>query len=326
MSERVRIQRKKADDGEREVAPPIVHEALRSGGEPLDAETRAFMEPRFGFDFGGVRVHTDETAVQSAEAVNALAYTAGHDVVFGARQYQPGTEVGRQLIAHELAHVVQFSLAGSAPDFSRISPRNHPSESEARTASANYYHSQPTVQPEGLALQEQFSAQSQTVNDLDPRNPRNYATFEAFAQGYQEAEQRSIPEEELRRIWNEAHPQGDIIIPETTIAVSRGYGLAYQIGKIEGSQGFPEHRVMLVDNKELLEGYDEGYAEGVKEYWAKLSNPPQEGPAFEPLSAEKLEEDKRKMEYIELLGENWKEWSQENPQEWPQMPTVVMGK
>jgi hypothetical protein len=54
-------------------APPIVHEVLRSPGQPLDMATRAYMEPRFGHDFSHVRVHTDESAAASAQAVNALA-------------------------------------------------------------------------------------------------------------------------------------------------------------------------------------------------------------------------------------------------------------
>jgi len=87
--------------------PPIVHDALSSSGKPLDAGTRAFMEPRFGHDFSQVRVHTDARAAESARAVNALAYTVGRDVVFGARQYEPGTSEGRRLMAHELTHVVQ---------------------------------------------------------------------------------------------------------------------------------------------------------------------------------------------------------------------------
>jgi hypothetical protein len=66
-------------DGDAEV-PPIVHEVLRSPGQPLDAATRAFFEPRFGHDFSDVRVHTDARAADSALAVNALAYTVGHDV------------------------------------------------------------------------------------------------------------------------------------------------------------------------------------------------------------------------------------------------------
>lgn len=90
-------------------APPIVHDVLRSPGQPLDAATRSFMEPRFGHDFSGVRVHTDARAAESARAVNALAYTVGRDVVFGAGQHQPQSSAGQRLMAHELAHVVQQS-------------------------------------------------------------------------------------------------------------------------------------------------------------------------------------------------------------------------
>jgi hypothetical protein len=88
-------------------APPIVHEVLRSPGQPLDAATRAFMEPRFGHDFSGVRVHTDARAAESAKVVQAKAYTAGQNVVFGAGAFAPGSEEGQRLLGHELAHVVQ---------------------------------------------------------------------------------------------------------------------------------------------------------------------------------------------------------------------------
>lgn len=87
--------------------PPIVHDVLSSPGQPLDASTRTFMEPRFGYDFSQVRVHTDKRAAESARAVNALAYTVGRDVVFGEGEYEPGTSMGRRLLAHELTHVVQ---------------------------------------------------------------------------------------------------------------------------------------------------------------------------------------------------------------------------
>jgi hypothetical protein len=90
-------------------APPIVHEVLRSPGQPLDPATRAFMEPRFGHDFSRVRVHSDADAEQSTQDVNAHAYTVGHDIVFGAGRFAPGTNEGRRLIAHELTHVVQQS-------------------------------------------------------------------------------------------------------------------------------------------------------------------------------------------------------------------------
>jgi outer membrane protein OmpA-like peptidoglycan-associated protein len=65
------------------------------------------MEPRFGHDFSNVRIHTGSQAAESARAVNALAYTVGHNVIFGSGQYAPATQAGRQLLAHELAHTVQ---------------------------------------------------------------------------------------------------------------------------------------------------------------------------------------------------------------------------
>ena len=91
--------------------PSIVHDVLRSSGQPLDAATRALMEPRFGHDFSGVRVHTDAGAAESAQAVNALAFTVGRDIAFAYGQYAPSTNEGRKLIAHELTHVVQQSAS-----------------------------------------------------------------------------------------------------------------------------------------------------------------------------------------------------------------------
>lgn len=104
------LEREGASGGGATVAdavPPIVDDVLRSLDRPLDLTTRAFMEPRFGQDFSRVRVHADGRAAESARALNALAYTVGRDMVFGAGQYAPGTSQGRQLLAHELAHVVQ---------------------------------------------------------------------------------------------------------------------------------------------------------------------------------------------------------------------------
>src|SRR5512146_1332002 len=92
--------------------PGIVHEVLRSPGQPLGPAERAYMEPRFGQDFSQVRVHTDEKAAASALSVNALAYTVGREIVFAAGQYLPATAAGRRLLAHELTHVVQQGAAG----------------------------------------------------------------------------------------------------------------------------------------------------------------------------------------------------------------------
>ena len=123
-----------------DVAPPIVHEVLRSPGRPLDEATRGFMESRFNHDFSSVRVHTDERAAESARAVNALAYTVGNHVAFGMGQYAPGTSGGRGLLAHELAHTVQqggrLPATGSlSTQALSIGPPSSPLEQVAEQAS-----------------------------------------------------------------------------------------------------------------------------------------------------------------------------------------------
>lgn len=88
-------------------APSIVHEVLRSPGEPLDGATRSFMEARLGADFRHVRVHTDAQASESARAINARAYTVAKNLVFASGEYAPTEARGKKLLAHELTHVIQ---------------------------------------------------------------------------------------------------------------------------------------------------------------------------------------------------------------------------
>jgi hypothetical protein len=114
-------------------APPIVHDVLRAPGQPLDAASRAFMEPRFGYDFSRVRVHADSRAAKSAEAVNAQAYTVGSNIVFGANQGGAGNVSHQRLLAHELAHVVQ--QGGRQPGGSlQVAPANDSAEGAADRA------------------------------------------------------------------------------------------------------------------------------------------------------------------------------------------------
>ncbi|MCG3111605.1 MAG: DUF4157 domain-containing protein [Candidatus Manganitrophus sp. SB1] len=121
------LQTKRIESGhsEQTTAPPIVHDALRSSGQPLDPATRAFMEPRFGHDFSQVRIHTDPKAATSSQSIQALAYTAGRDIVFAADQYSPQTESGKRLLAHELAHVVQQGEGRPVDRISRFSDTDH---------------------------------------------------------------------------------------------------------------------------------------------------------------------------------------------------------
>ncbi len=127
-----RPARSNVDAGAHEEVPQVVHDVLRSPGRALDEGARAFMEPRFGRDFSGVRVHTDTTAAESADAVGALAYTVGRDIVFAGGLYAPHTSEGRGLLAHELTHVAQNSAAttdASAPI--RVGPEGDRFEAEA---------------------------------------------------------------------------------------------------------------------------------------------------------------------------------------------------
>lgn len=106
----------------RETAAPVC-----SPGQPLDEETRAFMEPRFLRDFGSVRVHADNEAAESASALGTQAYTVGGHIVLGAESPAPHTDNGRRLLAHELAHVIQQSEGGQpkiacAPPAPGVSP------------------------------------------------------------------------------------------------------------------------------------------------------------------------------------------------------------
>lgn len=103
-------------------APPIVHDVLRSPGRPLDAATRNFMEPRFGYDFSSVRVHSDARAAESARSVNALAYTVGRDIVVQPQHYKPEASEGKRLLAHELTHVLQQGHGMLSPSHSPGGP------------------------------------------------------------------------------------------------------------------------------------------------------------------------------------------------------------
>jgi hypothetical protein len=150
-------------------APGSVHEALHSPGQPLDPATRAYFEPRFGRDFSGVRVHADAAAAQSARDVNAHAYTVGHNMVFGAGQFAPGTHEGQRLIAHELTHTVQQS--GSAAAVQRApTPAGDPS-AERAAAVAEAEHD--------LRVMEQDVADEKAQDALGlkwrKRNDNNYA-------------------------------------------------------------------------------------------------------------------------------------------------------
>jgi hypothetical protein len=134
------LQRRPNNRSEPSTVPPAVHDALQSTGQPLDSDTRAVMERRFGHDFGKVQVHADSQAAEAARQLDSLAFTSGQDIFFGADSYQPDTQPGRRLLAHELAHTIQQRAAQSsgitpAPQRSpTVSQPGDPLERQAATA------------------------------------------------------------------------------------------------------------------------------------------------------------------------------------------------
>jgi hypothetical protein len=122
---------RKAAGGAGDGATQATQASIPSGGEPLSDSVRGYFEPRFGQDFGGVRVHADAGAAESARSLGALAYTVGGDIVFGEGQYAPQTDGGRRLLAHELAHTIQQdAMSGSEPVVMRQDdPEHRPSPS-----------------------------------------------------------------------------------------------------------------------------------------------------------------------------------------------------
>ena len=87
--------------------------SMAGGGQPLPDEEREFFESRMGQDFSQVRLHTDGQAAQTSQDLSARAFTVGSDIAFNQGEYQPGTDEGRRLMAHELTHVVQQGGATS---------------------------------------------------------------------------------------------------------------------------------------------------------------------------------------------------------------------
>jgi hypothetical protein len=113
--------------------PASVHETLRASGQPLDKHIRDRLEPRFGYDFAAVRLHTGASAAASAKEVGAQAYTVGSHVVLASGAYAPPSRKGLRLLAHELAHVIQQRNAGeSVPQ--EVSKADDPAELSADQA------------------------------------------------------------------------------------------------------------------------------------------------------------------------------------------------
>ncbi len=115
-----------------QAGPEISNEVVDTpSSQPLDHATRSYFEPRFGQDLSTVRVHTGGRAADSAHTLNALAYTVGNQIVFGAGQYAPQTSAGRKLLAHELVHTLQQDRDETQPPAGLVQRQDDPGTSDA---------------------------------------------------------------------------------------------------------------------------------------------------------------------------------------------------
>ena len=135
-------KRMHASDTAQTVIPPIAHDVSRTPGQPLDPTACTFMEPRFGYDLSAIRVHTDRQAAESAQSVDALAFTTGRHIVFGEGRYSPESSDGRRLLAHELAHVIQQGEQARV-----LSDRHVAQDASARTIQRKPDDKTPAVKP-----------------------------------------------------------------------------------------------------------------------------------------------------------------------------------
>ncbi len=144
------MNRKQYQSQTRDLAPAQhVELGLNSPSQPLDAQTRAVLEPRFNHDFSQVRVHSDSNAARSAEHLDSRAYAVGQDIVMNSGEYAPGTVNGLGLLAHELTHTIQQgqTQAGQArvgTDL-KLSHPGDASEAEAGHAARNLMRGTGTI-------------------------------------------------------------------------------------------------------------------------------------------------------------------------------------
>lgn len=162
-------------------APRIVHEVLRSSGEPLDDSTRVLMESRLGHDFRHVRVHADARAGDSAKAVDALAYTVARHITFANGQYDNGSRGRQRLLQHELVHTIQQShisdeqisaAEGSLEIGDPNSPLEHRANAEAAVPKSTDHH--PTSSGERVALRRQATNSPTSETDSASDSPSEY--------------------------------------------------------------------------------------------------------------------------------------------------------
>ena len=205
----------------RRPVPRIVHDVLRSPGKPLDAASRASLEPRFHHDFSNVRVHSGPREQQSAMAVGALAYAAGDHVVLG------GPSLPREVLAHELAHVAQHRGGGDALP-QHIAPANAPAEVDADRGTSHVQHDGSALhlyRPRGAFSSEQMDDPDSGLFESAFKDPKTQPWIETIdilfngtTQGTSDKGPETIPTGEVTATY---HPN-PAAMPPVRMSISGG--------------------------------------------------------------------------------------------------------
>jgi hypothetical protein len=183
---------------EEQEASPVKDVVGSGGGAPLGKDTKGFMESRLGADFSDVRVHTDATASDSARSVQAYAYTVGNDVVFQSGKYEPESDSGKRMLAHELTHVVQQRsgpVAGTAaPGGIQISHPSDRFEQAAESSADRVMSSAPTIAQTAVGAPTSIQRQGEAEDDVEAPKEDGTALQGTFVQREDDDEDEGKPD------------------------------------------------------------------------------------------------------------------------------------
>jgi len=209
--EEKQMQRKETNQGEVNVDNDLQNYvgSLDGGGQKLTEETRSFFEPKFGYDFSKVKIHTDNVAAKSAQSVNALAYTTGNNIVFNSGQYNPQTDSGKKLLAHELTHVVQQDVDISTKKIQRRVIDSHVVTTQAMTDRLGLTRQQivdtiTAADADAIVLaqaaEDALTTQLANAQNGDPVDPDTELILnEELGLSFNNAAQRGLIREQIRR-------------------------------------------------------------------------------------------------------------------------------
>ena len=220
------------------VAPPVVHRVLASPGEPLTAEESQKFQTGLGRSLAHVRLHRDALAVESANAVDAAAYTVGPHIVLG-RAHAPGSRAYQWTLAHELTHVVQQS-GGKVGATIPIAAVDSPHEREADRAAHQLVRG--AIAPPQPTAPLQLSRQPRlTIVDADSGlTEKQLAVIVVEAKKALDKTTKHSKDKTVKAGVEVAYRQG---LKDIEKLVKRGDVIVYVIGAAKGQKSIPQDRM-----------------------------------------------------------------------------------